>query len=75
MKKSISILLSFICITGLVGYSSKKTEALTSSLTTPVAKAQNINKDILNPLNATYKIENDLIKLKIGRASCRERVS
>ena len=68
MKKSISILLSFICITGLVGYSSKKTEALTSSLTTPVAKAQNINKDILNPLNATYKIENDLTKLTNGKS-------
>ncbi|WP_435790139.1 hypothetical protein [Clostridium sp.] len=45
---------------------SDKTQKVT--LTTTATKTQTVNKAILNPLNATYNIENNLIKLANGKS-------
>lgn len=69
MKKLISILLSIICIIGLSGCGSKKSEALAASPSNQSAEQnQNKNKIALDPLNAAYKIDDNLIKLVNGKS-------
>lgn len=71
MKKTISILLAALCITGVVGCSSNKNQV--SQKTKNVTLAANAantakTKTVLDPLNATYKIDNNLIKLTNGKS-------
>lgn len=71
MKKTISILLAALCITGVVGCSSIKNQV--SQKTKNVTLAANAAntakaKTVLDPLNATYKIDNNLIKLTNGKS-------
>lgn len=67
MKQLISILLAITCIIGLSGCDSKKSEALAASPSNQSA-GQSQNKIALDPLNAAYKIDDNLIKLVNGKS-------